>query len=172
MEIDDPTRKDLSARVIDIVAPIGKGQRRTHIPPESMFGVLICPEFGISARFLEPWDPEEKARKDVGRCLCRRVRGLGTGDRSRLRALPSRRRRRPKALQRSRLNPFRLLTVCAASERYPWWPEFDSLSGNPSLVVMRKETTSALKLICLPLLPCPSTPNPLIFSSLEGVEGP
>src|SRR6516162_6898198 len=79
MEIDDPTRKDLSARVIDIVAPIGKGQRRTHIPPESMFGVLICPEFGISARFLEPWDPEEKARKDVGRCLCRRVRGLGTG---------------------------------------------------------------------------------------------
>src|ERR687893_1391879 len=27
MEIEDPTRKDLSARVIDIVAPIGKGQR-------------------------------------------------------------------------------------------------------------------------------------------------
>src|SRR6202021_1103416 len=26
MEIEDPTRKDLSARVIDIVAPIGKGQ--------------------------------------------------------------------------------------------------------------------------------------------------
>ncbi|MGB3272835.1 MAG: Rho termination factor N-terminal domain-containing protein, partial [Xanthobacteraceae bacterium] len=27
LEIGDPTRKDLSARVIDIVAPIGKGQR-------------------------------------------------------------------------------------------------------------------------------------------------
>src|SRR5438477_162627 len=27
MEIDDPTRKDLSARVIDIVSPLGKGQR-------------------------------------------------------------------------------------------------------------------------------------------------
>ena len=27
MEIEDPTKKDLSARVIDIVAPIGKGQR-------------------------------------------------------------------------------------------------------------------------------------------------
>jgi transcription termination factor Rho len=27
MEIEDPTIKDLSARVIDIVAPLGKGQR-------------------------------------------------------------------------------------------------------------------------------------------------
>src|SRR3989442_1153891 len=27
LELEDPTRKDLSARVIDIVAPIGKGQR-------------------------------------------------------------------------------------------------------------------------------------------------
>ena len=27
MEYEDPTKKDLSARVIDIVAPVGKGQR-------------------------------------------------------------------------------------------------------------------------------------------------
>jgi transcription termination factor Rho len=27
MEHEDPTKKDLSPRVIDIVAPIGKGQR-------------------------------------------------------------------------------------------------------------------------------------------------
>ena len=27
MEHEDPTKKDLSARVIDIVSPIGKGQR-------------------------------------------------------------------------------------------------------------------------------------------------
>lgn len=33
MEIDDPTRKDLSARVIDIVAPIGKGQRALIVAP-------------------------------------------------------------------------------------------------------------------------------------------
>jgi len=30
MEHEDPTKKDLSARVIDIVAPIGKGQPRAH----------------------------------------------------------------------------------------------------------------------------------------------
>ena len=33
MEVDDPTRKDLSARVIDIVAPIGKGQRALIVAP-------------------------------------------------------------------------------------------------------------------------------------------
>jgi transcription termination factor Rho len=33
MEIDDPTRKDLSARVIDIVAPLGKGQRALITSP-------------------------------------------------------------------------------------------------------------------------------------------
>src|ERR1700759_585580 len=33
MEIDDSTRKDLSARVIDIVAPIGKGQRALIVAP-------------------------------------------------------------------------------------------------------------------------------------------
>ena len=33
MEIDDPTRKDLSTRVIDIVAPLGKGQRALIVAP-------------------------------------------------------------------------------------------------------------------------------------------
>jgi transcription termination factor Rho len=33
LEIGDPTRKDLSARVIDIVAPIGKGQRALIVAP-------------------------------------------------------------------------------------------------------------------------------------------
>jgi transcription termination factor Rho len=33
MEIADPTKKDLSARVIDIVAPIGKGQRGLIVAP-------------------------------------------------------------------------------------------------------------------------------------------
>ena len=33
LEVDDPTRKDLSARVIDIVAPIGKGQRALIVAP-------------------------------------------------------------------------------------------------------------------------------------------
>ena len=42
MEIDDPTRKDLSGRVIDIVAPIGKGQRALIVaPPRTGKTVLL-----------------------------------------------------------------------------------------------------------------------------------
>src|ERR671926_515065 len=42
MEIDDPTRKDLSERVIDIVAPIGKGQRALIVaPPRTGKTVLL-----------------------------------------------------------------------------------------------------------------------------------
>ncbi len=42
LEIDDPTKKDLSARVIDIVAPIGKGQRALIVsPPRTGKTVLL-----------------------------------------------------------------------------------------------------------------------------------
>ena len=42
MEIEDPTKKDLSARVIDIVAPIGKGQRALIVsPPRTGKTVLL-----------------------------------------------------------------------------------------------------------------------------------
>lgn len=42
MEIADPTRKDFSARVIDIVAPIGKGQRALIVaPPRTGKTVLL-----------------------------------------------------------------------------------------------------------------------------------
>lgn len=42
MEIADPTRKDYSARVIDIVAPIGKGQRGLIVaPPRTGKTVLL-----------------------------------------------------------------------------------------------------------------------------------
>jgi transcription termination factor Rho len=33
MEVDDPTLKDLSSRVIDLVAPLGKGQRALIVAP-------------------------------------------------------------------------------------------------------------------------------------------
>jgi transcription termination factor Rho len=33
MELDDPTKKDLTGRIIDIVAPIGKGQRALLVAP-------------------------------------------------------------------------------------------------------------------------------------------
>ncbi|MGE0847066.1 MAG: transcription termination factor Rho [Flavobacteriaceae bacterium] len=42
MEIEDPTRKDYSARVIDIVAPLGKGQRGLIVaPPRTGKTVLL-----------------------------------------------------------------------------------------------------------------------------------
>ncbi len=42
MELDDPTKKDLSSRVIDIVAPLGKGQRALIVsPPRTGKTVLL-----------------------------------------------------------------------------------------------------------------------------------
>src|SRR5215475_1375223 len=42
MEFEDPTKKDLSARVIDIVSPIGKGQRALIVsPPRTGKTVLL-----------------------------------------------------------------------------------------------------------------------------------
>ncbi len=42
MEIEDPTRKDLSGRVIDLVAPLGKGQRALIVaPPRTGKTVLL-----------------------------------------------------------------------------------------------------------------------------------
>ncbi|MDE3175495.1 MAG: transcription termination factor Rho, partial [Pseudomonadota bacterium] len=42
LEIDDPTRKDMSSRVIDIVSPIGKGQRALIVaPPRTGKTVLL-----------------------------------------------------------------------------------------------------------------------------------
>ena len=42
MEIEDPTKKDFSPRVIDIVAPIGKGQRALIVaPPRTGKTVLL-----------------------------------------------------------------------------------------------------------------------------------
>ncbi len=42
MELDDPTVKDLSARVIDLVAPLGKGQRALIVaPPRTGKTVLL-----------------------------------------------------------------------------------------------------------------------------------
>jgi len=42
LEIEDPTRKDFSARVIDIVSPIGKGQRGLIVaPPRTGKTVLL-----------------------------------------------------------------------------------------------------------------------------------
>ncbi len=42
MEIDDPTIKDMSARVIDLVAPLGKGQRALIVaPPRSGKTVIL-----------------------------------------------------------------------------------------------------------------------------------
>ncbi len=43
MELDVPTSKDMSARVIDLVAPLGKGQRGLIVaPPRTGKTVLCC----------------------------------------------------------------------------------------------------------------------------------
>jgi transcription termination factor Rho len=42
MEIEDPTIKDRSARIIDLVSPIGKGQRALIVaPPRTGKTVLL-----------------------------------------------------------------------------------------------------------------------------------
>ena len=42
MEVEDPTRKDMSSRVIDLVAPLGKGQRALIVsPPRTGKTVLL-----------------------------------------------------------------------------------------------------------------------------------
>jgi len=42
MEVEDPTRKDMSARIIDLVAPLGKGQRGLIVaPPRTGKTVLL-----------------------------------------------------------------------------------------------------------------------------------
>jgi len=42
LEVEDPTRKDLSSRVIDIVAPIGKGQRALIVAPRARARRCSC----------------------------------------------------------------------------------------------------------------------------------
>ena len=46
LEIEDPTIKDLSARVIDIVSPIGKGQRALIVAPPRTGKTMILAERG------------------------------------------------------------------------------------------------------------------------------
>ena len=42
MEIADPTIKDHSARIIDLVAPIGKGQRSLITAPRELVRLSFC----------------------------------------------------------------------------------------------------------------------------------
>jgi transcription termination factor Rho len=49
MELEDPTAKDTSGRVIDIVAPIGKGQRALIVaPPSGVSRLAMMTKFGVS----------------------------------------------------------------------------------------------------------------------------
>ena len=45
LEVEDPTRKDLSSRVIDIVAPIGKGQRALIVAPPRTGKTVLASEY-------------------------------------------------------------------------------------------------------------------------------
>ena len=66
LEIEDPTRKDLSARVIDIVSPIGKGQRALIVaPPRTGKTVILAEHCAIdydqSSRMLSYRPPDRRA---------------------------------------------------------------------------------------------------------------
>jgi transcription termination factor Rho len=54
MEINDPTRKDFSARVIDIVAPIGKGQRSLIVAPPRTGKTVILQNIAHSIAINHP----------------------------------------------------------------------------------------------------------------------
>ena len=54
MEIDDPTLKDISGRVIDIVAPIGKGQRSLIVAPPRTGKTVILQNIAHSIEANHP----------------------------------------------------------------------------------------------------------------------
>src|ERR1700748_3299252 len=55
MEIDDPTLKDRSGRVIDVVAPLGKGQRCLIVAPPRVGKTVMLQNI---AKSIEPNHPE------------------------------------------------------------------------------------------------------------------
>ncbi len=54
LEIEDPTRKDFSARVIDIVSPIGKGQRGLIVAPPRMGKTVLLQNIAQSITTNHP----------------------------------------------------------------------------------------------------------------------
>src|ERR1700709_1247352 len=54
MEHEDPTKKDLSARVIDIVAPIGKGRRALVVAPPRTAKTVLLPNIAHSISANHP----------------------------------------------------------------------------------------------------------------------
>ena len=54
MEIEDPTIKDKSARVIDLVAPIGKGQRSLIVAPPRTGKTVILQNIAHSIEANHP----------------------------------------------------------------------------------------------------------------------
>src|SRR5437588_340771 len=54
MEHDDPTKKDLSSRVIDIVAPIGKGQRALIVSPPRTGKTVLLQNIGRAYNTVVP----------------------------------------------------------------------------------------------------------------------
>jgi transcription termination factor Rho len=58
LEVEDPTRKDLSSRVIDIVAPIGKGQRALIVAPPRTGKTVLLQNIAQSVTAKAP--PDER----------------------------------------------------------------------------------------------------------------
>ena len=58
MEVQDPTRKDLSHRIIDVVAPIGKGQRALIVAPPRTGKTVLLQNIAQSVLLIDE-RPEE-----------------------------------------------------------------------------------------------------------------
>jgi transcription termination factor Rho len=67
LEVEDPTRKDLSARVIDIVAPIGKGQRALIAAPPRTGKTALLQNI---AQSVTATSLHASAPGHISKCLC------------------------------------------------------------------------------------------------------
>ena len=82
MEIDDPTVKDRSGRVIDIVAPLGKGQRCLIVAPPRVGKTVMLQNIAKSIADQPPRVLPDRAagRRAAGRSHRHAAHGEGRGD--------------------------------------------------------------------------------------------
>ena len=82
MEVQDPTKKDFSARVIDIVSPIGKGQRGLIVSPPRTGKTVLLQNIAHSITIESSRMLSDRAahRRAAGRSDRHAALGEGRGD--------------------------------------------------------------------------------------------
>ena len=132
MEHEDPTKKDLSPRVIDIVAPIGKGQRALIVSPPRTGKTVLLQNIAhaITANHPECYLIVLLIDERPGRSHRHAALGEGRGrvlDLRRAGLAPRRRRRNghregqaPGRARPRRRDPARLRSPASAAPTTPW----------------------------------------------------